>query len=47
MDYWTCELGDILNIPTVGWAVVSDGELVLVRSCLTSLLEEVKNDYEV
>lgn len=47
MDYWTCELGDILNIPTVGWAIVSEGKLVLVRSCLTSLLEEVKNGYEV
>jgi len=41
MDYWTWQGSTISHIPTVGWAIVSEGEVVLVRSCLFSLLEEV------
>ena len=47
MDYWSCNLGEISHIPTVGWAIVSDGEVVMIRSCLTSLFKEVDDGYEV
>ncbi|MGI9447340.1 MAG: hypothetical protein ACR2NI_06790 [Pirellulales bacterium] len=47
MDYWTWHGSTISHIPTVGWAIVTDGEVVLARSCLTSLLEEVNDGYEV
>ena len=47
MDYWTLHGSTISHIPTVGWAIVSEGELVLVRSSLLELLEEVDDGYEV
>ena len=42
MDFWTCDLGDILHIPTVGWAVVKDGEPVIVAECLFSLFKDLE-----
>ena len=47
MDYWTWHGSTISHIATVGWAIVTDGEVVLARSFLTSLLKEVKDGYEV
>ena len=46
MDYWSCNLGEISHIPTIGWAIVSDGEVVLIRSCLTSLFKEVDDEFQ-
>jgi hypothetical protein len=46
MDYWTWHGSTISHIPTVGWAIVSEGEVVLIRSCLTSLLKEVDDEFQ-
>ena len=46
MDYWSCNLGEISHIPTIGWALISDGEVVFVRSCLTELLKEVDDEFQ-
>ena len=46
MEYWTLHGSTISHIPTVGWAIVSEGEVVLIRSCLTSLLKEVDDEFQ-
>ena len=47
MDYWTWHGSTISHIPTVGWALIEEGEVVFVRSCLISLFKEVDDGYEV
>ena len=42
MDFWTWQGSTISHIPTVGWAIVKDQEIVLVRSCLISLFQELE-----
>jgi len=46
MNYWSCNLGEISHIPTVGWAIVSNGKIVLIRSCLTGLFKEVDDEFQ-
>ena len=41
MNFWTWHGNTISHIPTVGWAIVKDQEIVLV-SCLFSLFEELE-----
>ena len=42
MNFWTWQGGTISHIPTVGWAIVKDQELVLVRESLIELLESLE-----
>lgn len=42
MDFWTWQGSTISHIPTVGWAIVKDQEVVLVRESLIELLESLE-----
>ena len=42
MYFWTWQGSTISHIPTVGWAIVKDQEVVLVRESLFELLESLE-----
>ena len=42
MKFWTCSAGDIRHIPTIGWAVVKDTEVVLIEKCLINLFKKLE-----
>ena len=42
MEYWTLHGSTISHIPTVGWAVVKDKEVVLVRESLFELFSSLE-----
>jgi hypothetical protein len=42
MDFWTWHGSTISHIPTIGWAVVKDKEVVLVRESLFELFSSLE-----
>ena len=42
MNFWTWQGSTISHIPTVGWAIVKEQEVVLVRESLIELLESLE-----
>ena len=42
MNFWTWQGSTISHIPTVGWAIVKEQEVVLVRESLFELLESLE-----
>jgi hypothetical protein len=42
MNFWTWHGSTISHIPTIGWAVVKDKEVVLVRESLFELFSSLE-----